>query len=64
LDVIYMDRKIRGSTFQWNQSYIQIPSESTGNVRTIRHTESVMVLCYRILSLWAMYQVGPTRGMS
>jgi hypothetical protein len=64
LDVLYMDGKIRGSTFQWNQSHIQIPSESTGNTETIRHTESVMVLCYHILAPWAMYQVGPNRGTS
>jgi hypothetical protein len=46
LDVLYMDGKIRGSTFQWNQSHIQIPYESTGNVETMRHIEAVMVLCY------------------
>jgi hypothetical protein len=63
LYVPYMDGKIRGSTFQWNQSHIQIPSESTGNVKTMRNTESIMVLYYHILAPWAMYQVGPNRGM-
>jgi hypothetical protein len=29
LDVLYIDGKLRGSTFQWNRSHIQIPSEST-----------------------------------
>jgi hypothetical protein len=43
LDIIYMDGKIRGSPFQWIQSHIQIPSESTGNVEIMRRTESVMV---------------------
>jgi hypothetical protein len=57
LDILYMDGKIRGSTFQWKRSHIQIPSESTGKVETMRRTESVMVL-------WAMYQVGPNRGTS
>jgi hypothetical protein len=33
-----MDGKLRGSIFQWNQSHIQIPSKSTGNVKTMRHT--------------------------
>jgi hypothetical protein len=64
LDVLYMDGKIRGSNFQWNQSHIQIPYESTGKFETMRCTESVMVLCYHILAPWAMYQVGPNRGMS
>jgi hypothetical protein len=64
LDVLYMDGKIRGSTFQWNQSHIQIPSGSMGNVETMRCTESVTVLCYHILAPWAMYQVGPNRGTS
>jgi hypothetical protein len=45
LDVHYMDGKLRGSTFQWNWSHMQIPSESTGNVETMRRTESVTVLC-------------------
>jgi hypothetical protein len=56
--------KIRGSNFQWNQSNIQIPFESTGNVETMRRTESVTVLCYHILAPWAMYQGGPNRGTS
>jgi hypothetical protein len=64
LDILYMDGKIRGSTFQCSRSHIQIPSESTGNVKTIRGTESVTVLCYHILAPWAMYQVGPNRGTS
>jgi hypothetical protein len=64
LDILYMDGKIRGSTFQCNRSHIQIPSESTGNVETMRRTESVTVLCYHILSMWALYQVGPNRGTS
>jgi hypothetical protein len=64
LDVLYMDGKIRGSAFQWNQSHIQIPSESTGNVEIMRRTESVTVLCYHILAPWAMYQVGSNRGTS
>jgi hypothetical protein len=59
-----MNGMIRGSTFQWNWSHIQIPSESTGNVETMMHTESVMVLCYHILAPWAMYQDGPNRGTS
>jgi hypothetical protein len=63
-NVLYMDGNIRGSTFQWNLSHIQIPSESTGNVKTMRRTESVIVLCYHILAPWAMYQVGPKRGTS
>jgi hypothetical protein len=33
LDVLYVDGKIRGSTFQWNQSHIQIPSESMGMLK-------------------------------
>jgi hypothetical protein len=45
-----MDGNIRGSTFQWNWSHIQIPSESTENVKTMRCTESVMVLCYLLLA--------------
>jgi hypothetical protein len=44
LDVLYMDGKIRGLTFQWNRSNIEIPSESMGNVKTMRHTESITVL--------------------
>jgi hypothetical protein len=64
LDVLYMDGKIRGSTFQWKQYHIHIPSESTGNVETMRRTKSVTVLCYHILAPWAMYQVGPNRDTS
>jgi hypothetical protein len=64
LDVLYMDGKIRGSTFQWNWYHIQILSESTRNVETMRHTESITVLCYHILAPWAIYQVGPNRGTS
>jgi hypothetical protein len=62
LDVLYMDGKLRGSNFQWSQSHIQIPSESTGNVKTMRRTESITVLCYHILAPWAMYQVRPNRA--
>jgi hypothetical protein len=62
LDVLYIDGKIRGSTFQWNWSHIHIPSESKGKAETMRCTESVTVLCYHILAMWAMYQVGPNRG--
>jgi hypothetical protein len=61
LDVLYMDGNIRGSNFQWNRSHIQISFGSTGNVETMRCTESVMMLCYHILFPWAMYQVGPNR---
>jgi hypothetical protein len=60
----FMDGNIRGSTFQWNRSHIQIPSESMRNVETMRHTKSVTLLCYHILAPWAMYQVGPNRGTS
>jgi hypothetical protein len=35
-DVLYMDVNIRGSTFQWNRSHIQILSESTGNVKIMK----------------------------
>jgi hypothetical protein len=59
-----MDGKIRGSTFLWNQSHIQIPSESTANVGTMRCIECVTVLCYHIMAPWAMYQVGPNRAIS
>jgi hypothetical protein len=64
LDVLYKDGKIKGSNFQWNRPHIQIPSESMGNVKTMRRTESVTVLCYHILCPWAMYHVGPNRGTS
>jgi hypothetical protein len=57
-----MDGKIRGSTFKWNRSHIQIPSESTVNVETMRRTEFVTVLCYHILAPGDMYQVGPNRA--
>jgi hypothetical protein len=43
LYVLYMDGKIRGSTFQWNWYHIQITSESTRNVETMRCTESVTI---------------------
>jgi hypothetical protein len=59
-----MDGKIRGSTFQWNRSHIQIPSESMGNVETMRRTESITVMCYHILAPWAMYQVELNRDTS
>jgi hypothetical protein len=64
LEILYMEGKLRGSIFQWNQSHIQIPSESAENVKTMRRTESVTVLCYHNLAPWAMYQVGPKRGTS
>jgi hypothetical protein len=63
-DVLYMDGKIRESNFQWSWSHIHIHSKSTGNIETMTHRESIMVLCYHILAPWAMYQVGPNRGMS
>ena len=59
-----MDGKLRGSNFQWNQSHIQIPSESMGNVETMSCTESVTVLRYHILAACAMYQVRPNSGTS
>jgi hypothetical protein len=64
LDILYMDGKLRGSTFQLNRSHMQNLSESMGNVETMRRKESVTVLCYHILAPWAMYQVGPNRGKS
>jgi hypothetical protein len=64
LYILYVDEKLGGSTFQWNRSHIQIPSESIGNVEIMRRTESVTVRCYHILAPWAMYQVGPNRGTS
>jgi hypothetical protein len=54
-----MDGKIRGSTFQWNWSHIQIPSESTGNVETMRRTESIMVLCYQFWPCGLCIKLGP-----
>jgi hypothetical protein len=62
LDVLYMDGKLRGSSFQCNWSHIPITSESTGNIETMRSIESVMVRCYHILARQLCIKLGPIRA--
>jgi hypothetical protein len=44
--------------FQWQQSHLKIPSESTGIIETSGRPESARVLRHHLLGRWPVYLVG------
>jgi hypothetical protein len=58
LDVLYMVGTRISYGFQWHQSHLKIPSESTGIVETNGHPESIRVLRHHLLGRWPVYRVG------
>jgi hypothetical protein len=56
-DGLNMVGKIRRLSNQPNLFYLKIHLESTGNVETIKRSDSVLVLRHRLLGRWAVYRV-------
>ena len=61
-DILPMVGKIISYGNQWHWFEVQIPSESSGNVKTSQHPESVLVLCHSFCSLGPCIVVEPIRG--
>jgi hypothetical protein len=56
-DELDMVGKIRRLSNQPNWFHPKIHPESTGIVKTIQHSDSVLVMRHRLLGRWAVYRV-------
>jgi hypothetical protein len=56
-DKLDMVGKIRRLSNQPNWFHLKIHLESTGIVKTIHRSDSVLVLRHRLLGRWAVYRV-------
>jgi hypothetical protein len=56
-DRLDMVGKIRRLSNQPNWFHLKIHPESTGMIKTIQRSDSVLVLRHRLLGRWAVYRV-------